>query len=148
MKYKHVFMFPKINLAKMHFMADTKWQPFLKTTFSIMFSCLKFVVLWFKFHWDLFPRVRLTHWGRDKIDAISQTTFLCAFSWMKMFEFRPKSHWSLFLRFQLKHSSTGLVNGLRCLGDKRLSEPMMVSLLTHICVTRPQWWLVSQHWFW
>ena len=24
-------------------------------------------------------------------------------------------------------------------GDKLLSEPMMVSLLTHICVTRPQW---------
>ena len=27
----------------------------------------------------------------------------------------------------------------RCQGDKSLSEPMMVSLLTHICVTRPQW---------
>ena len=25
------------------------------------------------------------------------------------------------------------------LGDKPLSEPMMVSLITHICVTRPQW---------
>ena len=24
-------------------------------------------------------------------------------------------------------------------GNKSLSEPMMVSLLTHICVTRPQW---------
>ena len=24
-------------------------------------------------------------------------------------------------------------------GNKPLSEPMMVSLLTHICVTRPQW---------
>ena len=24
-------------------------------------------------------------------------------------------------------------------GDKPLSEPIMVSLLTHICVTRPQW---------
>ena len=27
----------------------------------------------------------LTHWGRDKIDAIYQTTFLNAFSWMKMY---------------------------------------------------------------
>ena len=27
----------------------------------------------------------------------------------------------------------------RCPGDKPLSEPMMVSLLTHICITRPQW---------
>ena len=25
-------------------------------------------------------------------------------------------------------------------GDKPLFEPMMISLLTHICVTRPQWW--------
>ena len=24
-------------------------------------------------------------------------------------------------------------------GDKPLNEPMMISLLTHICVTRPQW---------
>ena len=24
-------------------------------------------------------------------------------------------------------------------GDKPLSEPMMVNLLTHLCVTRPQW---------
>ena len=39
-------------------------------------------------------------------------------------------------------------------GDKPLSEPMMVNLLTHICVTRPQWrpsllthiWII-QHWW-
>ena len=29
----------------------------------------------------------LTHWGRDKMDTISQTTFSSAFSWMKIFEF-------------------------------------------------------------
>ena len=43
----------------------------------------------------------LTHWGRDKMDAISQTTFSSAFSWKKIFEFRLKFHWSLFLRVQL-----------------------------------------------
>ena len=43
----------------------------------------------------------LTHWGRDKMDAISQTTFLSAFSCMKMLEFRFGFHWSLFLRVQL-----------------------------------------------
>ena len=39
-------------------------------------------------------------------------------------------------------------------GDKPLSEPVMVSLLTHICVTRPQWirvllvftWVSIQPW--
>ena len=30
-------------------------------------------------------------------------------------------------------------------GDKPLSEPMMVSSLTHICVTRPQWVEENQH---
>ena len=30
----------------------------------------------------------------------------------------------------------------RRLGDKPLSESMLVSLLTHICVTRPQWVLI------
>ena len=30
-------------------------------------------------------------------------------------------------------------------GDKPLSEPMMVSLLMHICVTRPQW--VNAFWW-
>ena len=31
------------------------------------------------------------------------------------------------------------IMALRRPGDKPLSEPMMVSLQTHICVTRPQW---------
>ena len=45
--------------------------------------------------------VILTHWGRDKMDAVSQTPFSKAFSWMKMYEFRLKFYWSLFLRVQL-----------------------------------------------
>ena len=43
----------------------------------------------------------LTHWGGDKMAAISQTTLSNAFSWMKILEFRLKLHWSLFLRIQL-----------------------------------------------
>ena len=43
----------------------------------------------------------LTHWGRDKMDAIFQTTFSNGFSWMKMYEFLLKFHWSLFLGVQL-----------------------------------------------
>ena len=39
----------------------------------------------------------LTHWGLDKMDAISQTTFSNAFFWMKMHELRLRFHWSLFL---------------------------------------------------
>ena len=57
------------------------------------------------------PDSGLTHWGRDKMDAISQTTFSSAFSWMKMFEFLSKFHWSLFQR--VKHNSSNVSdNGL------------------------------------
>ena len=47
------------------------------------------------------PYWYLTHWGRDKMDAISQTTFSNAFSWMKMCEFWLTFQWSLFLGVQL-----------------------------------------------
>ena len=72
--------------------------------------------------------------------AVSQRTLSNAFSWMKMLEFRLRFHWSLFLM--------GPINNIPALvqimawhrsGDKPLSEPMMVSLLMHICVTQPQW---------
>ena len=32
-------------------------------------------------------------------------------------------------------------------GDKPLSDPMMISLLTHICVTRPEWVNKRYKWF-
>ena len=53
------------------------------------------------FGYGLLSIVLLTHWGRDKMVAISQTTLSNPFSWTKIFEFRLKFHWSLFLRFQL-----------------------------------------------
>ena len=82
----------------------------------------------------------VTHLGGDKMAAISQTKSLNAFSWMKMCEF--------WLRFHLKCVPEGPINNIQALvqimawrrpGDKPLSEPMNVNLLTHICVTRPQW---------
>ena len=59
---------------------------------------------------------------------------------MKMLEFMMK--------ISLKFAPKGPNNDIQALvqimawrrpGDKPLSEPMMVSLLTHICVNRPQW---------
>ena len=80
----------------------------------------------------------LTHWGRNNMATISQTTFLNAFFLMKMLESRSKSHWSR-PRCPI-NSIPALVQIMAwCrLGDKPLSEPMMVRLPTHICVTRPQ----------
>ena len=68
----HTFSFKKINLK----MSSGKWSPF----------CLGLNVL--------------THWGRDKVDAISQTTVSDTFSWMKIFEFRLKLHWNLLPRVE------------------------------------------------
>ena len=83
---------------------------------------------------------QLTHWGRGKIAAISQTTMSSAFSRIKMLEYRLKFHWSLFLRVQLTISQQWYQLMAWCRpGDKPLSEPMMVRLPTHICITRSQW---------
>ena len=52
------------------------------------------------------------------------------------------------IKISLKFVPKGPINNIPALvqimvwrrsGDKPLSEPVMVSLLTHICVTRPQW---------
>ena len=52
------------------------------------------------------------------------------------------------IKISLKFVPKGPINNIPALvqimawrrpGDKPLSEPMMVSLLTHMCVTRPQW---------
>ena len=80
---------------------------------------------------------RLTHLGRYKMDAISPTPFSSAFSWTKMFEFRLQFHWNLFLRSNIPAMFQIMV--CRRPGDKPLSEPMVISLLKRICVTRPQW---------
>ena len=55
---------------------------------------------------------------------------------------------SIAIEISLKFVPKGPINNIPALvqimawrrsGDKPLSEPMMVSLLTHICVARPQW---------
>ena len=54
----------------------------------------------------------------------------------------------IWINISLKFVPKGLTNNISALvqimawrrpGDKPLSEPMMVNLLTHICITRPQW---------
>ena len=76
------------------------------------------------------PMLELTHWGQDKMVAISQMTITNA------------------INISLKFVSKGQIYNIPSLvqimawrwpGDKPLSEPMMVSLLKHTCITRPQW---------
>ena len=70
-----------------------------------------------------------------------------SFKWI----FLNENVWIL-INISLKFVPRGPINNIPTLvqimawrwpGDKPLSEPMMVTLLTHICVTRPQW--VKQH---
>ena len=75
----------------------------------------------------------LTHWGRDKMYAISQTTFSSAFSWMKMFELRLKISLKFVPEDQInKIPSLVQIMACRLDGAKPLSEPMMVSFLTYM----------------
>ena len=82
--------------------------------------------------------------------------------WINTLRPRQKSHFAddtfnrifvnenvrISLKFSLNFVAKGPINNIPALvqimawrrpGDKLLSEPVMVSLLTHICVTRPQW---------
>ena len=61
--------------------------------------------------------------------------------------FLNENAWIL-IKISLKFVPTGSINNIPALveimawrrpGDKPLSEPMLVRILTHICVTRPQW---------
>ena len=105
-----------------------------------LFSWIKIVVFRFQFCWNLFPRVQLTHWGRDKMDAILQTTSSSAF-------FFNENVW-IQIQISMKFVPKGPVNNIPALvqimawrrpGHKPLSEQMMIRIPSHIRVTRPQW---------
>ena len=82
----------------------------------------------------------LTHWGWDKMASNFLPAFSNAFSWMKMYKFWLRFHWSLFPKGPTNKIPALIQVMAWCRpGDKPLSEPMIVCLLTHICVTRPQW---------
>ena len=80
---------------------------------------------------------KLTHWGRDEMNNISQTTFSNV----------NENVW-IATKISLKFVPKCSINNIPALvqlmawhrpGDRPLSEPVIVSLPTHICVTRPQW---------
>ena len=68
--------------------------------------------------------------------AIFQTTFFL----MKMYKFWLRFHWSFVPKGPIDNIPALVqIIAWRWPGDKPLSEPMMVSLLTQICVNQPQW---------
>ena len=87
----------------------------------------------------------LTHRARDKMDGISQATYSSAFSWMKMFLNSDEISLTFVPEGPLNIPALIQIMVWRCPGDKPLSEAVMVSLLTYICVTRPQWIKCKTH---
>ena len=93
-------------------------------------------------------RIALTHWGRGKIDAVSSNDiFNCSFLYENA---------RICIKISLKFVPNGPINNILALvqimagrrpGDKSLSESIMVTLPTHICVTRPQWVKVDFKYF-
>ena len=82
----------------------------------------------------------ITLWGRNKNGCHFPDDI---FKWI----FLNKNVWIL-INISLKFVPRGPINNIPTLvqvmawrrpGDKPLSEPMMVRLPTHICVTQPQW---------
>ena len=101
----------------------TLWSP------SIVFHSLHFVIS--KYINTLWPRQNGRHFADDTFNRIF-----------------VNANARISIKFSLKFVPKGPINNIPALvqimawhrpGDKPLSEPVMVSLLTHICVTRPQW---------
>ena len=87
------------------------------------------------------PNIRLLNTSRPRQNGCHFTDdrFKCIFL---------RENVLILITISLKFVPRGPINNIpslvqimawRCPGDKPLTEPVMVSLLTHICVTRPQW---------
>ena len=137
-------------------MLEQKGSHTLLTTFLNALSWMEFLY-WSRFHWSLFLRVQLIqimawHWtwciysyssgllnilrprqnGCHFADNIFKCIFLNENVWISL---------EISLKFIHRIQLTIFQHWFRCWqpGDKPLSEPMMVSLLMHICISWPQW---------
>ena len=110
----HLINIQWFSFKKMHLKMSTKWCPYPDITVN-----------------TLRPRQNGPHFPDD----IFKCLFLNENVWISK-------------RISLKFVSEGPINNIPALvqkmawrrpGAKPLSAPMLVSLLTHICVTRPKW---------
>ena len=77
------------------------------------------------------PRQNCRHFADDILKCIflNDNVWILLKIWLKLVPKVPMSNILAMVQIMAWRRS----------GDKQLSEPMMVSLLTHICVTQPQW---------
>ena len=91
--------------------------------------------IWFALVEDFFNTLSPRQNGHHFADDIFKRIFLNENIWIPI---------KISLKFVPKVSINNIpalvqIMAWRCPGDKPLSEPLMVNLPTHICVTRPQW---------
>ena len=72
--------------------------------------------------------------GWDKMADIFQMTFSDAFTWLKMYELRLSLHWNLTLRDQLQYPTFVEIMAWHQIGNKPLSEPILIQFLMHKCI--------------
>ena len=128
---------------------DCKWWNWQLRMVDSQIQRIFFVVLNFQIYewlsiicmWKSFNTLRPRQNGRHFPDDIFKWIFLNENVWIS-------------INISLKFVPRGPINNIPTLvqvmawrrpGDKSLSEPMMVRLPTHICVTRPQWvnWILQ-----
>ena len=80
----------------------------------------------------------LTYWGQDQMGACCRRHFEVHLHQRKGLNFDWNFTEICSQDPVWQYASISSDNGLGRPGDKPLSEPMMIRLLTHICVTRPQ----------
>ena len=104
-------------------------------TAVILLCSVPTTIGWLDFTISWFNTLRPRQNGRHFADDISKRIFLNEKIWIPI---------KISLKFVPKGSSNNIpalvqIMAWRRPGDKPLSEPMMVNLPTHICVTGPQW---------
>ena len=128
----HYLLFSKITSNEFFFLGRWEWKLMINNIVHnhIRKSCIYFIALIYPVN-SLRPRQN----GRHLADDIFKCIFLDENVWIP-------------IKISLKFVPKGPINDIPALvqimawrrpGDKPLSEPRLVSLPTHICVTRPQW---------
>ena len=142
----------KLNISKEMFcqwLTVVDWSFVIDITYFLYRNIVKDIINWKQMKWLLtdimvvhslkrmnwFNTLRPTQNGRHFADDMLKCLFLNENDWIS-------------IEISLRFVPNGSINNNPALfqimawrhpGDKPLSEPMMVSSLTHICVTRPQW---------
>ena len=117
-------------------MINLRWQYFSVTP-THWYNCIQYYVAVFLGCADRWLRMPWHLYGRSSI------------TWIQVsLKFVPMSPVNKIPALDL---SLDQIKAWHRPGDKPLSEPMLVRLPTHICITRPQWvnkpiqWMFSQH---